>query len=225
MTKWRNGLLNELLLTVPMEGTWEEALARLEAKLDESRSMLAGRSGQLTVDVGSRCVSPPDLEALVGWLREKHGLLVVAVVTTDAVTQDAARKMTLNTYLMPPGGSVGTSTEAFTGNNALYLPGTVRSGQRVVHPGPIVVAGDINAGAEVIAEGDILVFGTLRGLAHAGSQGNTEAKIMAGNMRPQQIRIADKIARAPEDTGRGAGGSRNPEVAQIENGEISVSPV
>jgi septum formation inhibitor MinC len=44
-------------------------------------------------------------------------------------------------------------------------------------------------------------------------------------MRPQQIRIAAKIARAPEDNSRPTPGTRIPEVARIENGEIEVSPV
>jgi septum site-determining protein MinC len=81
----------------------------------------------------------------------------------------------------------------------------------------------VNAGAEGIAEGDILVFGTLRGLAHAGSRGDEKSRIVAGNMRPQQIRIAGKIARSPEDSNP-TPGARNPEIARIVNGEIQVSP-
>ena len=77
----------------------------------------------------------------------------------------------------------------------------------------------------MIAEGDILIFGTLRGVAHAGSQGNEAASITAGNMRPQLVRIASQIARAPEDGERAIPGQRVPEVARIENGVIQVSPV
>lgn len=80
----------------------------------------------------------------------------------------------------------------------LYLQTTVRSGVEIRHPGTVVILGDINPGSSVIAEGDILVWGRLRGVAHAGAKGNAQCRIMALQMEPTQIRIADYVARAPE---------------------------
>src|SRR5207237_383391 len=140
-------------------------------------------------------------------------------------TIEAARRATLNTYFMLPGSGRTPVAESGSGSNALYVPHTVRAGQRIVHGGHLIVGGDVNAGAEVVAAGDILIFGTLRGLAHAGSQGDEKARIIAGSMRPQQLRIAGRIARAPEEAGPGTTGARLPETARIEDGEIQVSPV
>lgn len=223
---WHNGLLSELLLSLPQEGTWEETLARVEAKFDEAKSSAWWRGAQLTLELGLRTVTSPELEAFVLRLRTAYDLLTVAVITTDRVTQEAARALTLNVYQMPPGASLDASDAgAFTGNNALYLPHTVRSGQRIVHGGTVIVGGDVNAGAEILAEGDILVFGTLRGLAHAGSRGDEKARIVAGSMRPQQVRIAAQIARAPEGGSVGTPTGRQAEVAHIENGAIAISPL
>lgn len=109
--------------------------------------------------------------------------------------------------------------------NALYIPGTIRSGQRIVHDGPVVILGDVNAGAEVFSESDVAVFGTLRGLAHAGCMGDEKARIIAASLRAPQLRIATKIARSPEeDTGRNAP-ARGAEVARIDEGEIQVFPL
>lgn len=80
----------------------------------------------------------------------------------------------------------------------LYLQKTVRSGVEVRHPGTVIILGDANPGSTVVAEGDILVWGRLRGIAHAGSSGNTQCRIMALHMEPTQLRIADRVARAPE---------------------------
>jgi septum site-determining protein MinC len=80
----------------------------------------------------------------------------------------------------------------------LYLQLTVRSGVEIRHPGTIVILGDLNPGGAVIAEGDIFVWGRLRGVAHAGAGGNRECRIMALQMEPTQLRIADAVARAPE---------------------------
>ncbi|MDF5720415.1 MAG: septum site-determining protein MinC [Rhizonema sp. PD37] len=81
---------------------------------------------------------------------------------------------------------------------ALYLNMTVRSGVEIRHPGTVIVLGDLNPGGIVVADGDILVWGRLRGIAHAGASGNQECLIMALQMEPTQLRIADAVARAPE---------------------------
>jgi septum site-determining protein MinC len=224
LKSWRNGLLKELLLTLPAEDSWEETLAQVEAVLDEAKMKASAHGAQLTLDLGVRAVALESLSDLVARLHTEYSLLTVAVVATDLQTQESARRLALNVYSMLPGTSAPIAApEAIPGSNALYLPNTVRSGQRIDHPGTVIVGGDVNAGAEVIAEGDILVFGTLRGLAHAGSRGDEKSRIVAGNMRPQQIRIAGKIARSPEDSSP-MPGARNPEIARVVNGEIQVSP-
>jgi len=82
----------------------------------------------------------------------------------------------------------------------LYLQLTVRSGIEIRHPGTIVILGDLNPGGTVVAQGDIFVWGRLRGVAHAGAGGNRNCRIMALQMEPTQLRIADAVARAPETT-------------------------
>ncbi len=80
----------------------------------------------------------------------------------------------------------------------LYLQMTIRSGVEIRHPGTVVIMGDVNPGGEVIAAGDIIIWGRLRGIAHAGSQGNSNCLIMALQMHPTQLRIAGYVARSPE---------------------------
>ena len=80
----------------------------------------------------------------------------------------------------------------------LYLQSTVRSGVEIRHPGSIIIFGDLNPGGKAIAAGDILVWGRLRGIAHAGAQGNIQCRITALQMEFTQLRIADAVARAPK---------------------------
>ncbi len=79
----------------------------------------------------------------------------------------------------------------------LYLQATVRSGVEIRHSGTVVLLGDLNPGGIVVADGDILVWGRLRGIAHAGASGNSKCLIVALQMEPTQLRIADYVARAP----------------------------
>lgn len=90
----------------------------------------------------------------------------------------------------------GESTAALEA--PLYLEATLRSGCDIQHKGSVVILGDVNPGSSVIAEGDIIVWGRLRGMAHAGSGGNARCLIMALQMEPTQLRIADAVARPPE---------------------------
>ena len=58
-----------------------------------------------------------------------------------------------------------------------FVQNSIRSGQKEEYAGSIVICGDVNPGAEVIAGGNIMVLGTLRGVAHAGANGNKKAII------------------------------------------------
>lgn len=100
---------------------------------------------------------------------------------------------------------------------SLFLPRTIRSGQRIECEGDLVIVGDVNPGSELVATGNIAVFGKLRGLAHAGATGRNDVMIVANYLVPQQIRIGGKIAIIP--------GNRRidgPEVVKILDGKIVV---
>jgi septum site-determining protein MinC len=83
----------------------------------------------------------------------------------------------------------------------LYHRGTLRGGQSLANVGHIVIVGDVNPGAELVAGGDIVVFGALRGVAHAGAQGDRSARVYALVLEPTQLRIATTIAAGTERTG------------------------
>jgi septum site-determining protein MinC len=103
----------------------------------------------------------------------------------------------------------------------LYHAATLRGGQTLHHTGNIVVVGDVNPGAELIATGDILVFGRLAGIAHAGAQGDENARIYALDLAATQLRIATYIA-ADEAERRG---TRGAEAAVAREGRITILPL
>ena len=71
----------------------------------------------------------------------------------------------------------------------IYKP--LRSGQQVYAQGrDLIVLALVSYGAEVIADGDIHIYAPLRGRAHAGKSGNTEARIYCHCMEAQVLAIA-----------------------------------
>jgi septum site-determining protein MinC len=115
----------------------------------------------------------------------------VAAATVGYSVEQQSVQETLQQSAPPPGTLLA---------EPLYLETTVRSGAEIRHPGTVIIMGDLNPGSLVVAAGDILVWGRLRGVAHAGSGGNSQCMIMALQMEPTQIRIADAVARAPANS-------------------------
>ena len=80
-----------------------------------------------------------------------------------------------------------------------FHKGSLRSGQKIEFEGSLVILGDVNGGAEVVAGENVVVLGTLRGLAHAGANGNKSAIIAANSIEALQIRIANIIKEIEKD--------------------------
>jgi septum site-determining protein MinC len=81
----------------------------------------------------------------------------------------------------------------------VIVPHSLRAGFHREYRGSVVILGDVNPGAEVVAGGDVIVMGALRGLVHAGAGGKLDAIVWARPIASPQIRLADAMARAPED--------------------------
>ena len=79
-----------------------------------------------------------------------------------------------------------------------FVQNSIRSGQKEEYAGSIVICGDVNPGAEVVAGGNIMVLGTLRGVAHAGANGNKKAIISANCIEVTQVRIANLVKEVAE---------------------------
>lgn len=100
-----------------------------------------------------------------------------------------------------------------------FHEGTLRSGQLIESEGNLVIIGDANPGSEIAAAGNVVVMGAVRGIVHAGCTGNREAFVVALNLSPTQIRIADIITRPPDNEVRG---KITPERAYIKDNTIYI---
>lgn len=88
---------------------------------------------------------------------------------------------------------VKTFSQTIKVSETKFHRGSIRSGKKIEVEGSIVILGDVNSGAEIIATDNIVVLGNLRGLAHAGAKGNTEAIVAAGIFDAVQVRIANIV--------------------------------
>lgn len=117
----------------------------------------------------------------------------------------------------PMDGTIYGTDEGMT----LFYRGTVRNGQRIDYQGNIIVMGDVNPGGEIVAGGNIIVLGNLRGMAHAGVQGNMTAVVIALCLQPTQLRIGSIITRSPEEEIQKP---HYPEIAYIKGDNLLIEP-
>ena len=83
---------------------------------------------------------------------------------------------------------------------------------------------DVNPGGEIIADGDILVFGNLRGFAHAGASGDTQATIIALNLDTHRLQIGPYTGVDPKPKKRSKSNKNNPRIAYVRRSSVYVAP-
>lgn len=212
------GIGDKLVVSVP-EGEWASVLPELMQALDERGDFLRG--AKVALQLEDRELSAAELGALRQALAVRD-ISLWALLTTSESTRAAAANLGLDieVVLARDRGEdeVPFETELL-GDEAILLGRTLRSGQRLHHPGHVIVLGDVNPGAEIVAGGHILVWGRLRGTAHAGAAGNEDATVCALDLMPTQLRIAGHIAVSPHRRGR-----PRPEVVSVREGQLVAEP-
>ncbi len=218
------GIGNDVNIILNGDASFTEIESDLAKKLKSSKKFFSGIN--VVLDTGRRILNSDEAESLRKILNERFNLNVSFVRSQSNETQEIFKKLGWNTEtpVEPEDDEIIdeakiNSAETKNECDTILIKRTLRSGQTLKHKGNIVIIGDVNAGAEVEAGGDIVVFGKLRGMAHAGLGGNKEAKIIALELSPIQLRIAGHISRSPDDDIKS---DRGPEVAKLKDGNIII---
>ena len=178
------GTKEGLLFLLDEHAAFEEIVMYLEQLLQgDNANLFSGPRVAVCVDYGSRELSSDQVNSILQQFLSKENFLL---------KEWGSRTNARQSLFVNRSRSV-TQT---------IFKGTVRSGQQLMFQGDVVVIGDVNPGGEIHATGDIYVFGRLRGIAHAGMNGDEHAIVAAAEFAPMQLRIADVVSRAPEVNGR-----------------------
>lgn len=173
------GTKDGLTLHLNDQCSYDELKKELKDKLSAQYRQTEG-TPLITVKIqaGNRYLTSRQKEELEEIVTEKRNLSVLEIAS-NVVTNEEALKMK-------------EESEIHT------IAGVIRSGQVVEVPGDLLIIGDVNPGGTVKALGNLYVLGSLKGIAHAGYMGSREAVIVASQMTPSQLRIADCLNRAPD---------------------------
>jgi septum site-determining protein MinC len=195
--------IREGLLVNVSEGEWPELMKAILDHLDHQKDFLHG--AKLFIDVGNQILNAVELSRLRDGVSER-GITLWGVLSNSPKTETTAQLLGLATRISKPSrqtqfrDQASPDTTIQEGETAVLVRRTLRSGYRLKHSGNVVVIGDINPGAEIIAGGSIVVWGHLRGVVHAGADGDETAKVCALDLSPSQIRIANQMIFNPTQT-------------------------
>jgi septum site-determining protein MinC len=193
---------------------WSEAKKNLIARIQEKKAFFEG--ARMVLDVGNTLLRAKELGELRDVLSD-HGVLLWAVLSQSLVTQETAQTLGMSIRISQPKPAkrLKVLETVFTGEPAVMVQRTMRSGYKVAYQGHVVVLGDVNPGAEIIASGNIIVWGRLRGTAHAGADGDENCVVCALDLQPMQLRIASRVATTPKRQG-----TPEPEMASIKDDHV-----
>lgn len=194
---------NGLILMLNDDIEFDIIYSQIESKLDSSGQFFKGT--KMEVLYKGRKLSETESDILRELMLKKTGASEIELKEEIREPEIRSTRISRNSFFY----------EGVEEGRTKFYKGTVRSGQLISYDGNIVIVGDVNPGAEVIAEGSILIMGALRGMVHAGCQGNEKAIVACLNMQPVQLRIANVITRSPDETMRK--GVIMPEIAFIKD--------
>lgn len=212
------GSKDGLRLVLAEDAAWEEIVEALRGQLDRGTEFFHG--AELTIDTGDRPLQEQELSAVLTLMQE-HGLQPAALATGSREGRTAGRAVGIATRPTARAVAPQVSRDQ-SADNGLMTTRTLRSGQVIKHHGHVTLIGDVNPGAEIIATGSVVVWGRVRGTIHAGALGDTSAVVCALEMMPALLRIADMMARQPDEQPEPS--ARSPELARIDQDGIVVEP-
>jgi septum site-determining protein MinC len=189
------GTVNGLTIIMKEEENFASVLDQIEKKVASAGRFFKGVT--LDVKYRGRKLTKEEEGKVYQLLATKSG------ATIKSFSEDTEAQTIPQVEVKPqPQNKIKMRNYFFKGINegiTKFYKGTVRSGQLINFDGNLVIIGDVNPGGEIVAAGNVVVMGTLRGIVHAGADGNTEAVVVALNLQPTQLRIANVITRSPDE--------------------------
>jgi len=198
-----------IIVVLNPDADFEDLKEQITEKFKESIKFF--EKAKMAISFEGRKLSDEEQQEILDIISNNTDMQIVCIIDNDPQKEELFRK-TLEQKLM--------ELESNTGQ---FYKGILRSGTSLEFENSVVIIGDVNNGARVVSKGNIIVLGSLRGNAYAGASGNTNSFVVALDMRPTQIRIADVIARSPDKPIKDE--VKEAKIAFLEDGHIYIEPL
>lgn len=210
------GTKSGIILVLDEKTDWETLKKDIAQKFQTSSGFLG--EAQKAIAFQGRQMTSEEQEEIIEIIQSNCHLQIMCILDEDPDTEAAFVKAIENKIPTPQ------QLMQQDNNTGFFFKGNLRSGQVLDVETSIIILGDVNAGAKVISKGNVIILGALKGNVYAGSAGNVDAFVVALDMNPVQIRIADTIARSPDEQPK-KNRQRETKIAFWEDGNIYIEPL
>lgn len=166
---------------------------------------------KMAVSFDGRYLTEEQQDELVDIIHQNCRVHIVCIMEPNSEQEKRCQK------------SVTEAMMEFDASTGQFYKGHLRSGQVLEFEQSVIVIGDVNPGASIISKGNIIILGSLKGTAFAGASGKRNSFIVAMDMHPIQLRIADVFARS-SDSDKGST-EQEPRIAFVEDENIYIEPL
>lgn len=198
-----------IIVVLSPEVPFDELKLLVAEKFRESSKFF--ENAKMAISFEGRKLTNEEQKEILDIIGDNADMHIVCVIDNDTETEETMRK-TLEQKLLE-----------LSNNTGQFYKGILRSGASLEFETSVIIIGDVNQGARVVSKGNIIVLGSLKGNAFAGATGNTNSFVVALDMNPTQIRIADTIARAPDKPAKQE--VKEAKIAFLEEGNIYIEPL
>lgn len=194
---------------IAAEASYEDVKTDIALRFREADKLF--KDEKLGITFEGMYLTEEQQEELVDIVHQNCSLHIICIMERDPEKEQKFQQ-TLNERLMEFDASTGQ-----------FYKGNLRSGQVLEFEKSVIVIGDVNPGASIVSKGNIVIIGALKGTAFAGAAGRKNCFIVAMDMKPIQLRIADVIARASDNSEDIE--SSAPKIAFLEDDNIYIEPL
>lgn len=198
-----------IIVVLSPEVPFEDLKLLVAEKFRESSKFF--ENAKMAISFEGRKLTNEEQKDILDIIYQNTDMHIVCVMENDPETEEKFR-MTLEQKLME-----------LSNNTGQFYKGILRSGASLEFETSVIIIGDVNHGARVVSKGNIIILGALKGTAFAGATGNTNSFVVALDMNPTQIRIADSIARSPDKPVKDE--VKEAKIAFLEDGNIYIEPL
>ena len=179
--------MNKQGITVILDDdiSFEELKSLVKEKFTQSASFFG--TADMAMAFEGRDLSNEEQQELLDVIEESTNMKIICVLDNKSNADGKQNESISSDSLLVNGNADG-----------LFYKGTLRSGQVLESETSVIILGDVNPGGRVISKGNVIVLGSLKGNVYAGAGGNGNSFVVALDMSPMQIKIADVIARSSD---------------------------
>jgi septum site-determining protein MinC len=218
------GTKSGIILVLDQQKEWDSLKKEIAKKFQDSSEFLG--DAQKAISFQGRTLTNEEQQEVLDIIEENCNLQIICVLEKDPGQEAVFARALEESTSQKDSGTEKIPDNLLQSDNGtgFFFKGNLRSGQVLDVETSIIVLGDVNAGAKVVSKGNVIILGSLKGNVFAGSGGNVDAFVVALDMCPVQIRIADTIARSPDQAPKKSR-QRETKIAFWDDGNIYIEPL